>query len=175
MPKAPLYQLTAEELSDFDHPANRALQGTARDHWPRSFRITWDYSPHNFHRCLDGVSRSEFKRDYPEIKVGSARLEEIDAVLHGASRRGKHELWGFADEKVTRCILHWSTGSAITPPMLAVNMGKLVIVGGNNRMAVCRSAEIERLPFLFDADHQPAIAAKLQTFSLQTGEGLNHE
>lgn len=161
-----LYGVTDDQLYTDTHPENRAIRGKPRAEWPATFSIAWDYSPLHFHRALDGESASEFSDDYSDVMIGEADLAHIDGELHGSSRRAKNELWMTRQDKVARCILYWSNGHLITPPMLEVNMGKLVIVGGNNRMAVCRAADLTRLPFLFSAEHREALAAKLPSFSL---------
>jgi hypothetical protein len=161
-----LYGITDDQLYPDNHPENLAIRGKSREEWPATFSIAWDYSPQNFHRALDGESASEFRADYTDVLIGEADLAEIDGELHGISRRAKHELWMTRQANVARCILYWSNGHLITPPMLEVNMGKLVIVGGNHRMAVCRSAGLAKLPFLFSAEHREKLAAKLPSFSL---------
>jgi hypothetical protein len=166
-----LYGFTDDRLYTATDPENRAIRGKPREEWPDAFTIAWDYSPQHFHRALDGEGTSEFAEDYGDVLIGVADLVEIDGELHGSSRRAKNELWMTSQDKVARCILYWSNGLRITPPMLAVNMGKLVIVGGNNRMAVCRADDLARLPFLFCAEHREALAAKLPSFSLIQVDG----
>ncbi|WP_219096144.1 hypothetical protein [Pseudomonas sp. UMAB-40] len=175
-----LYGFTEDQLYTGSHPENQAIRGAPHDKWPATFSIAWDYSPQHFHRALDGESASDFSDDYSHVLIGEANLAEIDGELHGSSRRKKSELWLNSQDKVARCILYWCNGLLITPPMLAVNMGKLVIVGGNNRMAVCRAADLARLPFLFSAEHQVMLAAKLPSFTViqadcQPSQRADHE
>lgn len=102
---------------------------------------------------------------YDEYLLGEADLADIDDALHGASRRAASELWTIAADKVAGAILHWSNGGLMTPPLLDVNMGCLVIVGGNNRIAVCRTDGQKRLPFLYLAEKAELFAAKLESFT----------
>ncbi len=146
----------------------RAVMKKPRHAWPRDFQIRWDFSPERFYLAEDGARAA----DYTQLKyqIGEADLEEIDAKLHGASRRSEAELWGIYDRKVAEAIAHWSTGGLMTPPMLAVNMGYLVIVGGNNRMAVCRAAGVQRLPFLYKREQKALLASKLDSFVAEAAQ-----
>ena len=161
-----LYGFTDDRLYADDHPENVAMRGKPRAEWPAAFEITWDYTPQHFHHALDGVSASEFWEDGDVVLIGEADLAEIDANLFGISKKSKSELWKTRPDKVARSILCWSHGHLITPPMLAISMGVLVINGGNHRMAVCRAADLTRLPFLFIAQHQEELAAMLPSFSV---------
>lgn len=140
----------------------KSLRGQSRADWPQSFRVAWDLAPANFHLAYDGMQPSEFKPS--EYLLGEADLAEIDDKLHGASRRSSSELWTFAPEKVERVIQHWSNGGLITPPLLDVNMGCLVIAGGFNRMAVCRADGVIRIPFLHLRSKLDLFKAKLETY-----------
>lgn len=140
----------------------RAVRKKPRAEWPREFQIRWDFSPERYYLAEDGARAA----DYTQVayQIGEADLEEIDANLHGASRRSKSELWTFRPDKVAEAIVHWSTGGLMTPPMLEVSMGCLVIVGGNNRMAVCRADGVRRLPFLYKREQEALLASKLESF-----------
>lgn len=140
----------------------RSVRRKPREAWPASFQVRWDFSPENMYLAEDGAAPEDYTSD--KYSFGEADLAEIDEKLHGISRRAASDLWGIADDKVARAILHWSSGLDMTPPLLAVNMGYLVIVGGNNRMAVCRADPQERLPFLYLTDHGDLLAAKLSSF-----------
>jgi hypothetical protein len=138
------------------------MKGKLRHEWPGSFQVRWDFSVQNMHRSEDGVSSVGYPiQDY---RYGEADLTEIDHKLHGVSRRSKSELWSIAPYKVAGVIEHWSKGGLITPPLLAINMGYLVIVGGNNRIAVCRADDQLRLPFLYEANQGADFARMLTSF-----------
>jgi hypothetical protein len=140
----------------------RSVRRKPREEWPASFQVHWDFSPENIYLAVDGGAPEDYTSD--KYSFGEADLAEIDEKLHGSSRRSASELWGVVDNKVAKAILHWSNGLAMTPPLLEVNMGCLVIVGGNNRMAVCRADFQQRLPFLYLRVQTNLFAAKLSSF-----------
>lgn len=149
----------------------RAIIGKSRPEWPAGFRIVWDFSPTNIYRAEDGASPDDYLPS--EYRFGEADLIELDSSLHGHSRRGDSELWTIAAHKVAGVILHWSNGGVMTPPMLDINMGCLVITGGNNRIAVCRADGLVRLPFIYPTDKTELFVAKLKSFqSLNSGHEL---
>ncbi len=139
------------------------VMGKPRAEWPTTFAVRWDYSPENLYLADDGADPEDY--GLGEYQIGEADLAEIDQVLHIGSRRTAAELWTFAPHKVARAILHWSAGGVMTPPLLDVNMGCLVIIGGNNRIAVSRADGQQRLPFLYPAEKAALFADKLKTFS----------
>lgn len=147
----------------------RAVRKKPRAEWPREFQIRWDYSPENFCLAVDGAREPE-SYTLAHYQIGEADLEEIDAKLHGISRRGKAELWTIAAHKVARAIAHWSSGGLMTPPMLEVSKGCLVIVGGNNRMAVCRADGVQRLPFLYKREQEALLASRLDSFVAEAAQ-----
>lgn len=138
------------------------MKGKLRHEWPESFQVRWDFSPQRMHLAEDGVSFADFP--IADYRYGEADLAEIDRTLHGASRRSPSELWTIAPHKVARVIEHWSKGGLITPPLLAISMGYLVIAGGNNRIAVCRADGQLRIPFLYEANSAEDFARMLTTF-----------
>lgn len=146
----------------------KAVRKKPRDEWPRGFQIRWDFSPERYYLAEDGARAA----DYTQVayQIGEADLEEIDAKLHGHSQRRDSELWGIDDRKVAEAIIHWSTGGLMTPPMLEVNMGYLVIAGGNNRMAVCRADGVQRLPFLYKREQEALLASKLDSFVAEAAQ-----
>lgn len=146
-----------------DMNAIRSVLNKPRGEWPDSFEVRWDFSPENFFLAEDGAKPEDYAE--AEYMIGEADLEEIDSKLHGASRRDSTQLWAVASSKVAGAILHWSGGGLMTPPHLEIAMGHLVIVGGNNRMAVCRADGQVRLPFLYPISQTAMFAAKLTTFS----------
>lgn len=141
----------------------RSARGKPRAEWPTAFQVRWDFSPDNYHLAEDGGHPG----DYPhgEYLIGEADVSEIDNKLHGHSRRAKSELWGISDDKVAGAILHWSSGGLMTPPLLDVVTGLLVITGGHNRLAVCRADDQKRLPFLYPAVKAAQFAALLNSFT----------
>lgn len=138
------------------------MKGKLRHEWPDSFQVRWDFSADSMHLSEDGVSSDGYPIE--DYRYGEANLSEIDDKLHGVSRRSKSELWSFAPHKVAGVIEHWSKGGLITPPLLAINVGCLVIVGGNNRLAVCRADDQERIPFLYEASQVADFARMLTSF-----------
>lgn len=138
------------------------MKGKLRHEWPDSFQVRWDFSPQSMHLSEDGAPADGFP--IANYRYGEADLVEIDDKLHGASRRSASELWSFSPHKVARVIEHWCKGNLITPPLLAVSMGYLVIVGGNNRLAVCRADDQKRIPFLYEASQVADFARMLTSF-----------
>jgi len=144
----------------------RSVRGKPRADWPSEFQVRWDFSPENYHLAEDGVEPGVYP--HGEYLIGDADLAEIDENLFGHSRRSKRETWGISkthDDKVAGAILHWSAGGLMTPPLLDVASGFLVITGGHNRIAVCRADEQKRLPILYPAEKAAQFAAKLKTFA----------
>lgn len=133
-------------------------------HWPTSFRVVWDFSPAKIYLAEDGACPDGYL--FSEYQFGDADFAELDGALHGISRRAPSELWTVAPDKVARVILHWSSGGGMTPPLLDINMGCLVITGGNNRMAVCRADGLKRLPFVFHRDKADLFVTKLESFRI---------
>lgn len=156
-------------MTDFDR-LMRAVRKKPRNAWPREFQIRWDFSPEHFFLAADGARAADYTQR--EFQIGEADLVEIDANLHGHSRRSDSELWGVEDGKVAEAIAHWSTGGLMTPPMLEVSMGYLVIVGGNNRMAVCRADGVQRIPFLYKREQEALLASKLDSFVAEAAQAL---
>lgn len=149
----------------------RAISGKPRAEWPASFRIVWDFSPANIYRAEDGASPDDYLPS--EYRFGEADLIELDSSFHGHSRRDDSELWTIAAHKVKGVIIHWCNGGVMTPPLLDINLGCLVITGGNNRIAVCRADGLVRLPFIYPADKTELFAARLKSFqSLNSGREL---
>jgi len=138
------------------------MKGKQRHEWPKSFQVRWDFSPQSMHLADDGASPDGYPIE--DYRFGEADLAEIDDKLHGVSRRSASELWSFSPHKVARVIEHWSNCGLITPPLLAISMGCLVIVGGNNRLAVCRADDQERIPFLYEASQVADFARMLTSF-----------
>lgn len=147
----------------------RAVMKKPRHAWPRDFQIRWDFSPERFYLAKDGAHAA----DYTQLKyqIGEADLAEIDAKLQGHSRRSNAELWEYRPDKVAKAIAHWSTGGLMTPPMLEVRMGFLVVAGGNNRMAVCRADGVQRLPFLYKREQEALLASTLDSFVAEAAPG----
>ncbi|MBA9067003.1 hypothetical protein FHR71_000733 [Methylobacterium sp. RAS18] len=131
--------------------------------WP-PFAPLWDHEPGNFHRSADGCSAAKFREAYSNgLMLAEVDLIELDAALIGNSRRTVQEVWGVgADDKVARAIRYWSEGGAMTPAMVQPHTtGEIIIVGGNNRLAVARAKGVSRVPVLFEPEHLPAMQANL--------------
>lgn len=139
--------------------------------WP-PFAPLWDYEPGNFHRSADGCSAAKFRGAYSNgLILAEVDLIELDAALIENSRRTAQEVWGVgADDKVARAIRHWSEGGVMTPAMVQPQtIGEIIIVGGNNRLAVARAKGVGRVPVLFEPGHLPSMQAKLPgLFALAT-------
>jgi hypothetical protein len=139
-----------------------AIRGKPREEWPTSFRIAWDFSPAHIYFAEDGASPDDYSSS--EYCFGEADLIELDSLFHGHSRRSVSELWTIAAHKVAGVIWHWSNGGVMTPPLLDINMGCLVITGGNNRIAVCRADGQLRLPFIYLKDKAELFSTKIKSF-----------
>lgn len=138
-----------------------SIKGKPRAGWPETFEVKWDFSPENIYFSDDGADPNDYQLG--EYLFGEANLAEIVELLHGHSRR--ESLWGVSDDKVVRAIMHWSNGGLMTPPLLSVNLGCLVVTGGNNRIAICREDGQPRLPFLYLAADEDRFVKKLKSFS----------
>ena len=93
----------------------RKLFKTARAKWPE-IDVSWDTSPDNFHRSLDGAKAAEFARDFPDVEVVAVDIEDLHADLMQASQRVKDPVAKEYKAKTAGLVAHLERGGAVTPP-----------------------------------------------------------
>lgn len=120
------------------------------DQWP-NFQIVWDLTPENFHFSLNEKSIDDFNALYPEgVCLRYVILEELDEKTGDEVLRSS-DIWDVHDgDKLANAIGRWSEGEPITPPLVGINGRKLMVLGGNHRLAVCRARKLQSVPVLID-------------------------
>lgn len=118
------------------------------DEWPE-FSVNWDLEPNSFYWALDGSQPSAL--DGRKLVVRWCALPALDNALTHQSSRSPDELWTLGDaRKVARVLVHCSEGRSLTPPWILPIAGKIGIVGGHHRLAMCRAKRLERIPVLVE-------------------------
>jgi len=139
--------------------------------WPE-FEVKWDLEPTSFYWALDGEQPSALKGR--NLAVRWCVLQNLDAMLTHQSQRSPDELWNLGDGlKLARVLVHCSEGRSLTPPWILPVAGKVGIVGGHHRLAMCRAKRLEQVPVLVE---QGDLEQFLSILPLQTiGEVLDGE
>jgi hypothetical protein len=123
----------------------------------------WDFDPGNFHLAGDGLKVSEF--NHAEHTVLFTTTSEICENLLGRE-------WIEADpwlqtyrSKTAVIAFRWCHGLPVTPPLIAVHDGKLVVAGGNHRLRYANFCRADRIPFLVARDQTSRVKAMLRSAS----------
>lgn len=128
------------------------------EEWPE-FEVKWDLEPTSFYWALDGAEPSALEgRDFV---LRWCTLQTLDLVLTRQSWRSPDELWTLGDGlKLARVLVHCSEGRSLTPPWILPVSGKIGIVGGHHRIAMCRAKCLGTIPVIVEeccVEHVSAI------------------
>ena len=137
----------------------REIEGLPIERWP-AFDIRWDLSLAGQRFSFDGESESSFVEDYPNgLLLGWVCLNELDDKLIPYCKRAAGEIWSIGNSlKVARIIVHWTEGRSISPIIIGHNKhGQLTILGGNHRLAICRTKGERIVPVLANPTDQNMI------------------
>lgn len=127
---------------------SRKYVGKPSSEWPEIF-FNWDLSKEGQCHSLDGTSKKDFAKHYPEgFLLGYVVLEEFDKKLCQYSRRDEGELWKVGSEdKLARLIVYLSENRKISPPLIKrLETGEVIFNGGHHRYAIAKEIGEDRIP-----------------------------
>lgn len=138
-----------EEETERIATLTNAMIGKPISEWP-PFEIAWDFEPRAQRFALDGCRERDFKEDHPDgLSLVFVTMTDLDAKLTKDNLRTPEEVWSVGDErKAARCLVHWSEGRKLTPPLAVIVGTKIGLWGGNHRLAIARAKGETNIPLL---------------------------
>lgn len=136
----------------------------------------WDLTRAGQRYVTQERTEDALRRQYPNgLLLALVEFGELDAKFVSIFCCKPSELWAaHLSSNIAKIVLHWSEGTALTPPMIRVfnefGTQKITITDGSHRLAVARALGVNKLHVLMDKDQFSELKVMLPSLHLITVE-----
>lgn len=156
------------ETTKLIHESSRKYDNLPIEEWPK-FDLFWDLNSGNYRFALDDFNEETFQKHFPDgLIVGWVDFDDLDKNIAQHCRRPTKEIWtAGAVTKLSNAISYLVEGKKMTPLLVCLNEGSLIIGGGYHRFAICIAKKPKQIPILVIPFEKKILECKLRTLKFK--------